>query len=401
MKAYRVSEVNSYINKSLSTDIILSDISIEGEISNFVHHSSGHMYFNLKDQKGRIKCVMFKSDNRRLEIQLEEGLKIVARGNISVYERDGVYQLYVREAEEYGVGKLYREFEALKKKLEAEGLFAREHKQELPELPRKIGLVTSKTGAVLRDIITVVRRRFPATDLLIYPSLVQGVTAPKTIIKGLKYLDQREDVDLIIFGRGGGSIDELFAFNDEDLARAIFDLRTPSISAVGHEVDTTISDFVADVRAATPSAAAELAVPDLSSYLVDLKNIHIDIEKKTLDRIGDLYRQLRLDERELAYLNPEQRLRNRSQDLDSLMKDIRAGFAAKSSRDRLDLSLLKSELDLLDPRLGLSRGYAILLDQEGRSLRSLDGLRPGQPVDIVLRDGRIRASIDEVFKEEV
>ena len=267
MKALKVSQVNNYIKRVFTSDMILSNLSVEGEISNFKHHYSGHMYFSLKDEKSKIKCIMFKSDNESLKVQLENGSKVIATGYVSVYEKEGDYQFYIRHVKESGVGNLYKMFEDLKKKLELEGLFNESKKKPIPFMPRKIGVVTSSSGAAIKDIINVIQRRFPPTDILIYPTLVQGNQAAKEICQGLTYFDNREDIDLIITGRGGGAMEELFAFNDEEVARTIHGLKKPIISAVGHETDFTIADFVADLRAPTPSAAAELAVPELGSLI--------------------------------------------------------------------------------------------------------------------------------------
>ena len=268
-----VSEVNGYIKKLFAGDILLTYLQIEGEISNFTHHYSGHMYFSLKDDKSRIKCVMFKGDNETIDFKPKDGMRVVISGQVSVYEKDGSYQVYARRMQKQGLGDLYRAFEELKKKLSEEGLFDTDRKKTLPGIPKKIGVVTSSTGAAIRDITSILKRRYPAVHMLLYPALVQGDGAPKDIIKALKYLDSRDDIEVIIVGRGGGSFEELGAFNDEALARCIADMNTPVISAVGHETDFTIADFVADIRAATPSAAAELAVPDRRSLLDEIDSI--------------------------------------------------------------------------------------------------------------------------------
>ncbi len=401
MKPYRVTEVNNYINKTLSTDIILSDIKIEGEISNYVHHRSGHMYFNLKDEDSRIKCVMFKFNNKNLDIDLEEGMKIVARGNISVYERDGSYQLYVKDIEVDGLGQLYREFEELKNKLKEEGLFDEGHKKELPRLAKTIGVVTSGTGAAIKDIITVIKRRFPATNIIIYPSLVQGKDAPKEIIRGLKYLDKRDDIDLIIFGRGGGSIDELFAFNDETLARTIYNMEKPTISAVGHEVDFTISDFVADLRAATPSAAAELAVPNVENNLYRLEKLYNDIVTGLRSNLIEKQKNLGLKEKEISLLNPLQLILNRGQDLDNISRRLQETTRISFNEKEKKLLNLKEKMLVLNPKLGLEKGYGIILSQAGKLVKSIEDLEDGQEINIILKDGKIRAVVNSLTKEEI
>lgn len=398
MRAYKVSEINNYINKLLSTDFILSDVEVEGEISNFTHHYSGHMYFTLKDDSGKLKSVMFRSDNSKLLIQPETGMKVIARGNVSVYEKEGIYQLYVREMKESGQGDLYRKFLELKDKLDKEGLFDEKYKRELPKLPKKIGVVTSATGAAIRDIITVIKRRFSTVDILIYPSLVQGGQAPKSIIEGLKYLDNREDIDLIIFGRGGGSTEELFAFNDEDLARTIHGLKTPNISAVGHEVDFSISDFVADKRAATPSAAAEIAVPSLDEYRINLISLK-DSLIKAMDRnllekrskVEQLSSQLKLN-------SPIHELYNNRQNLDNIYRKIQNEIVSKSNKSREGLREIKYKIDYLNPQKRLESGYGIILNKDGKVVSSINDINEDDDIDIYLKDGRVKSKVETIEK---
>jgi Exodeoxyribonuclease VII large subunit (EC 3.1.11.6) len=284
MKPLKVTEINNYIKKIFSQDILLPEVSIVGEISNLSkHYASGHIYFNLKDENSKLKCVMFKSYVQSATIELKEGLKVVASGNISVYEKDGIYQLYVKSIQKDGIGELYTAFEELKQKLQKEGLFDANHKIPIPEYPKKIGIITSLTGAVIRDILRIIKRRFPPVDIIIYPSQVQGEKAIDQIIEGLLYLDKIDDIDTIILARGGGSIDELFIFNDERLARAIYNVHKPIISAVGHETDFTIADFVSDLRAATPSEAAELVVKDMNTLLREMEETRNNIIKTVLN----------------------------------------------------------------------------------------------------------------------
>lgn len=271
IRALEISEANSYIKKVLSNDPILYNLKVRGEISNFKINSSGHVYLTLKDETSKMKCVIFKG-NYDKSLQLEDGMKIVANGYISVYERDGAYQLYIRKVEKDGVGNLHIEFERLKKKLNREGLFDPRFKKKIPYMPKSIGVVTSQTGAVIRDIINVVRRRFPKVNVYLYPVAVQGANSADEIVKGIEFFNKMQNVDTMIVGRGGGSLEELWSFNEEKVARAIFASDIPIISAVGHEVDYTICDFVSDMRAPTPSAAAEIAVPDLNEVLYRLDN---------------------------------------------------------------------------------------------------------------------------------
>jgi len=396
IRALKVSELNSYIKRVFLSDMILSNISVEGEVSNFKYHYSGHMYFNLKDEKGKIKAIMFKSDNENLKFDLVEGMKVVATGYVSLYEKEGEYQLYVRHLKESGLGDLYKAFELLKKKLELEGLFLKSNKKPIPFMPRKIGVVTSSTGAAIKDIITVVNRRFPICDILIYPSLVQGSQAPKEICEGLKYLDLRDDVELIIVGRGGGSIEELFAFNDEELARTIFNLKTPVISAVGHETDFTISDFVADLRAPTPSAAAELAVPDVNHLYNEIKNKY--------DRlIGLMNNQMKAYEIKVNYLhtnlkyyNPINQLKDKRQEIDYIFKDLNYTFERNLSEKKSELVFLKNRLDLLNPLLGFDKGCGILINKQGNLIKSINETKLGDEISILLKDGKVDTIVKDI-----
>lgn len=396
IRALKVSELNSYIKRVFLSDMILSNISVEGEISNFKSHYSGHMYFNLKDEKGKIKAVMFKSDNESLKFNLEEGMKVVATGYVSVYEKEGEYQLYVRHLKESGLGDLYKAFERLKKKLELEGLFLESNKKMIPFMPRKIGIVTSATGAAIRDIITVVNRRFPICNILIYPSLVQGPQAPKEICEGLKYLDSREDVELIIFGRGGGSIEELFAFNDEEVARTIFKLDTPVISAVGHETDFTISDFVADLRAPTPSAAAELAVPDINYLYNEIKNKYDKLISLMNKQMREYEIKINYLNTSLKYYNPINQLKDKKQEMDYIFKDLNYIVERNLGEKKSRLIFLKNRLDLLNPLLGLDKGYGVLINRQGNLIKSIDETKLGDEISILLKNGQIKTIIKEI-----
>lgn len=400
MKPLKVSEVNNYIKRIFASDMILSNIEIEGEISNFKRHYSGHLYFSLKDDRARIKCVMFRSDAESLSLNLSEGQRIIAKGYISVYEQGGDYQLYIRQINNKGIGDLYIAFEELKRKLEKEGLFNPEFKKEIPFLPKKIGIVTSSTGAAIRDIISVITRRFPPCQLLIYPSLVQGKDAPKDIIQGLLYLDRREDIDLIITGRGGGSIEELSAFNDEELARTIFALNKPVISAVGHETDFTIADFVADLRAPTPSAAAELSVPNIASLnqLLDSKfNQLLFYYRNKIDMES---RNLSLIKKGLKYNNPVLKLRNSRQELDLLFRELVFKMENKIDEHKKATGDLENRLNLLNPTLSLDRGNGILLDKNERLIKSIDEVSIDDTINILMRDGTVTTLVKHVSKGE-
>ncbi|SHE30195.1 Exodeoxyribonuclease VII large subunit [Tissierella praeacuta DSM 18095] len=400
IRPLKVSEVNTYIKRVFLSDMILSNLSIEGEISNFKHHYSGHMYFNLKDEKGKIKSVMFRTDNEKLKFNLEDGMKVVATGYISIYEKEGDYQFYIRHIKESGLGDLYKAFEELKKKLEAEGMFSESNKKPIPFMPKKIGVVTSSTGAAIRDIITVIRRRFPPCCIFIYPSLVQGLQAPKEICEGLIYLDSRNDIDLIITGRGGGSIEELFAFNDEQLARTIYKLKTPIISAVGHEVDFTIADFVADLRAPTPSAAAELSVPDIEHLTNELESKYKRLIRNIYSTVDGYRTQIDYLNRNLKFSNPTNQLKDKRQEIDNLFKDLNYVMEKKIGDKLNQLSSLKNSLNMLNPRLALDRGYGILTDNKGKLVKSIDNIVVDEEINILLKDGKIKSIVRGVDKGE-
>jgi len=399
-KPLKVFEVNNYIKKIFSGDWLLSNIKVEGEISNFKHHYSGHMYFSLKDEKGKIKCVMFKSDNQSVDFKLEDGLKVVVTGYISVYEREGDYQLYAKKIEKSGVGDLFQAFEELKNKLEREGLFAISAKKELPYMPKKIGVVTSSTGAAIRDIITVMKRRFPVANILIYPVLVQGVQAPKEIVEGLTYLDSREDIDIIITGRGGGSMEELFAFNDELVARTIYNMKTPVVSAVGHETDFTIADFVADLRAPTPSAAAEMVTPELSKLKEEWDNRLIQLERNYMYILGNHNRHLEYIKKDLNYYNPINQTRDKYQILDNLFRNLTNIMEKNIKENKNKLENLYSKINYLNPITSLDRGYTIALNQGGNLVSSIDELSIDEPLNLVFKDGMIITKVVKINKGE-
>lgn len=398
IRALKVSEVNNYIKRVFLNDMILSNLSIEGEISNFKHHYSGHMYFSLKDEKSKIKAVMFKSDNEKLKSKLKDGDKIVATGYMSIYEKEGDYQFYIRHIKDSGLGDLYKEFEKLKKKLEAEGLFNEDSKKSIPFMPKKVGVVTSSTGAAIKDIITVIQRRFPPCEILIYPTLVQGIQAPKEICEGLKYLDKRDDVDLIITGRGGGAMEELFAFNDEEVARTIYKLNTPIISAVGHETDFTIADFVADLRAPTPSAAAELSVPDMEHLIHKIENKYDRLEQLILRLLNDYNTEIKHLNKEIKYFSPINQLRQKKQEMDGIFKDLYYRIEKNLNNKRSILIDIKNKLNLLNPTLGLENGLGILINQNGDIIKTIEEVNINEEINILLKDGKIKSIVKSVDK---
>ena len=400
MKPLKVGEVNSYIKRIFAGDMILSNIEIEGEISNFKKHYSGHLYFSLKDDKARIKCVMFKYDAANLDIDLSEGQSVVAKGYVSIYEQGGDYQLYVKEINDNGIGDLYIAFEELKKKLEKEGLFNPEFKKKIPDLPKKIGVVTSSTGAAIKDIISVIKRRYPSCHILIYPSLVQGPNAPQDIIEGLLYLENRQDIDLVIFARGGGSIEELSAFNDEILARTIFSMTKPTISAVGHETDFTIADFVADLRAPTPSAAAELAVPNIASLSQVLDGKFNRLVSTYESKLHRESRSLDLLKNGIKYSNPIYKLNQNRQSLDFIYKELVFRITNKINDYKENTRNIGTCLKLLNPTSSLDRGNGILTNKDGILIKSVDDVAIDDIINIIMKDGSISTQVKDFSKGE-
>lgn len=398
LKALKVGEVNQYIKRLLVSDPILYNINVEGEISNFKHHYSGHMYFTLKDENSRLNCVMFNGDNKSLSFIPKDGMKVKVKGYISVYERDGSYQLYAKSMKAQGIGDLYAAFEELKKKLKEEGLFEEIHKKELPLIPKKIGVVTSSTGAAVRDIVTVINRRFPRLEILIYPVLVQGTKAPSEICRGLNYFDARSDIDLIITGRGGGSIEELWAFNDEDVARTIFKSDVPIISAVGHETDFTIADFVADLRAPTPSAAGELATPNFYELKNKLDDNLIRLEVTYKNLLNNKKNQLELKKTNLMTYSPLYKLTENKEKLKKLLKDLVRGMKLKNKDSKVKLENIASKLNALSPLSTLDRGYSITMNEEKSVIKSIDDTKKNDIIKILLKDGEITSVVKEIDK---
>lgn len=392
MKPLKVSEVNNYIKRLFIRDMILSQIDVEGEVSNFKLHYSGHMYFTLKDSKSKIRCVMFKDDNMKYGIELKDGMKIIASGYISIYEKEGSYQLYTKYIKEQGIGDLYKKFELLKKKLEEEGLFHK-NKRELPFMPKNIGVVTSATGSVIKDIINVVKRRNPATNIFIYPVAVQGENAPSEIVQGLEYLDACDYIDLIITGRGGGSIEELFAFNDEKLARCIYNLKTPIISAVGHETDFTIADFVADKRAPTPSAAAEIAVPNMSHLYDNLDNKFRYLNNLMETRVVAEKSKIKMLERYLNYANPLVSILNKKQDLDYRLKELNDSVDKRLTIELDRLNDFHLSLKSYEKYISLDKGLGIIFDEKNEMIQSIRHIDIGDKLNILLKDGIIEVEV--------
>lgn len=394
-----ITEVNRYIKEIFSQDLLLSQLWLKGEISNFKHHYSGHMYFTLKDEKSLIKCVMFKSYASGIGFTPENGMKIVARGYISVFERDGQYQLYVEEMQPDGLGSLYIAFEQLKKKLQDEGLFDSGTKKELPYLPKSIGVITSSTGAVIKDIINVTGRRFPNIKIKVYPVLVQGPQSAQMISKAIRTFNRLNCVDLIILARGGGSLEELWPFNEEVVARSIFESEIPLVSAVGHETDFTIADFTADVRASTPSAAAELAVPEKKVLAQKILDYELRLQRALIKNINiNKVRYERL-EKSIAFRQPYNRINQERIRLDNLSKHMNNALSVWKNKTEMKMTLLMEKLDILSPLNVLSRGYSIVKSQNtGKLVKSVEDIGVGDTAEINLKDGFIYGRVLSVLK---
>lgn len=396
---YSVKQVNSYVKNMFSQDFMLNHIYVKGEVSNCKYHTSGHIYFSLKDESGTIACVMFASARSGLSFRTQEGQNVIVLGSVSVYERDGKYQLYAKEIILDGAGALYERFEALKKELEEMGMFAAEYKQPIPRYVKRVGIVTAPTGAAVRDIINISKRRNPYVQLILYPALVQGEGAAASIVRGVRMMEQK-NVDVIIVGRGGGSMEDLWAFNEEAVARAIFECTIPIISAVGHETDTLISDYVADLRAPTPSAAAELAVYELSSVQIMCEEYKRRMYQQISQRIDFSRRQTEQMAFRLKVAHPRQKLNEQRQylaDLDSRMR-IRMNSALEESRHKLAIYIEK--MKGLSPLQKLNQGYAYVTDKSGRTVRSIKDTKQGEVLDVYVTDGRVRTQVMDIYKEE-
>ncbi len=392
---FTVTEINKYIKEILTKDSILSNLYVKGEISNYKPHYSGHMYFTLKDEKSIIKCVMFKGQTAGLKFIPENGMRVIVAGYVSVFERDGQYQLYVEELQPDGIGNLYLAFEQLKKKLEAEGLFDKAAKKKLPYLPKSIGVITSSTGAVIRDIINVVKRRFPNMQIKIYPVAVQGEQAAPSISKAIKILNKLNCVDIIILARGGGSLEELWPFNEEMVARSIYESTIPIISAVGHETDFTIADFVSDVRAPTPSAAAEIVVPEKRILKQKLQDLDIRLQNALIKKI-EIYRTklLRLSG-SIVFKKPYNRTNQERLRLDNLEKHMFDLLISKKEKAHMNVSLLNEKLKMLSPLNVLSRGYSIAKsEKDNKLIKSVYDVIPGDKIGITVQDGLITAMVE-------
>lgn len=446
-RIYSIKELNRYIKMKLESDSILGDVWLRGEISNFTHHSSGHMYFTLKDSDSRLKCIMFASHNQRLPFIPKEGMKVMARGNVSVYERDGNYQFYATAMQPDGIGSLYLAFEQLKSKLDAEGLFAQSRKRAIPRFPRAIGVITSPTGAAVRDIIITLGRRYPLIPIYVYPVLVQGKQAAPAIVNAIESMNRFGEADVLIVGRGGGSLEELWAFNEEIVARSIAESVIPIISAVGHETDFTISDFVADLRAATPTAAAELAVPHINELQQQLMRQQQRLVQAIKYRVQDDKEQLQRIRRSPFFLYPRKYLLEQAQQLDRLKEQLeqrtkrtaergfsklarlqtrlaghnpneRIAFAAKrwqSATKGLEQAMTATvtekkarlhsairQLDALSPLKVMSRGYGLVYDEtEKRLIKSIGDVQLGDIIKVKVADGQLDCHVRSMRGDQI
>lgn len=392
-RAYSVGQVNTYIKNMFVQDFVLKRIYVKGEVSNCKYHPSGHIYFSLKDETGNIACVMFAGMRKGLAFRMENGQQVVVLGSVDVYERDGKYQLYAKEIILDGAGLLHEKFEALKRELEEMGMFAPEYKQAIPKYIKKLGVVTAPSGAAVRDIMNIARRRNPYLQIILYPALVQGEGAADSIVSGIQALDAY-GVDTLIVGRGGGSMEDLWAFNEEKVARAIFECRTPVISAVGHETDVTISDFVADLRAPTPSAAAELAVEDIRLVQERLLQYRICLSRRMEDRVAERKNRLSAYREKLAHLSPESQIREKRQRLAEREERLRALMEQAILHSRYDLALRIEKLKGLSPLEKLNQGYAYVADEEGRRVTSVSQMPAGGRVRISVKDGSVTALVE-------
>ena len=389
-----VTDLNKYIKNKIDGDEMLNNVLVKGEISNFKNHYTGHMYFTLKDESSLIKCVMFKSYTTHLSFMPKDGMKVMVLGSVAVFERDGVYQIYAKAMKEDGLGSLYTAYEELKKKLEQEGLFAESHKKKIPFMPKTIGVLTSNTGAVIRDIINVSTRRNPGVHIRLYPVPVQGPGAAEKIAEGIKFMNENKLADVLIIGRGGGSLEDLWPFNEEIVARAIYDSELPIISAVGHETDFTIADFVADLRAPTPSAAAELAVANIDDVRETLKlynNRYKVALKKKIELMRLSYEKCMARP---AYKNPTQKINEQYMVIDMKVKALQNNMMLKLKEAKTSFVKETAKLDSLSPLKTLTRGYSIVTEQDGKIIKSVNDLNSGEKVNLRLSDGQKTATID-------
>ncbi len=396
IKVITVTALNGYIKKIVDSDFILNNANVKGELSNVKMHSSGHIYFSLKDAYGKVNCVMFKSQTHKLKITPRDGMNVIVRGKVSVYERDGAYQVYCDSIEADGEGQLYLAFQNLKEKLEKQGLFDSTYKKNIPLFPSKIGIITSPTGAAIKDIINVATRRNPKINMLIYPALVQGVNASSEIMSGIKYFNSTKDVDLIIIARGGGSIEELWAFNEEDLAIEIHNSKIPIITGIGHETDFTIADFASDYRAPTPSAAAEIAVKNLKELNSEIRSFRELLMRSVESRVTKEYNKVNLLGKSLKINNPLNYIVNQYIHIDNLKESLSNKFNFVLSLEKQKLSKFNALLQAHNPLNVLNKGYALIQNNENVVISEISNLKNIEKVKITLKDGSAEFKISDL-----
>lgn len=393
---YSVSQINMYIKNMFANDYLLRNVQVKGEISNVKYHSSGHIYFTLKEEGSALNGVMFRSARTEgLDFTLENGKSVVITGSIAVYERDGRYQVYAKKIALDGRGNLYEAYELLKQKLYEEGLFEFEHKKEIPRFPKKVGIVTARTGAAIQDILNIAKRRNPYVQLYLYPAQVQGEGAAKTIVKGIETLD-RMGMDTIIIGRGGGSIEDLWAFNEESVARAIYHAKTPIISGTGHEIDNTIADYAADLRAPTPSAACELAIPDVMSSIYQVRQYESRMRKCAGQKLQQLNQKWGMLSARLNSASPKVRLENQKIYLDSLQDKLMQGMLQKMGNRRHQYEILLTKLNGLSPTAKLVGGYGYIEHQDGHAIRSVADVKEQDNFSVTVWDGTIEGVVTKI-----
>lgn len=397
LKTLTVTDVNSYLKRSLDNDFILNNLSVKGEISNLKFHSSGHIYFSLKDKDSKINCIMFKNDAENLNFLMENGMEVTVKARLSVYVKDGSYQLYCKEISKFGIGELFEKYEAMKKELEKEGVFDLAYKRKINKFPSRIGVITSPTGAAIKDIIRVIKRRNKSVDIVLYPAKVQGEGAEDTLIEGIRFFNENNSVDTIIIGRGGGSIEELWAFNSRELAYEIYNSNIPVISGVGHETDFTICDFASDLRAATPTAAGEVAVTSLEDEVENINKIKL-ILKKDMDRIIEKeISKLEKCKRIIELNNPKKIIINKSDELLKIKEHLDTLISFRIDSEKEKIKYKNNILINLNPLNILNRGYSVIKDKEGNVVDRVSQLSDKTELELNLSDGKV-SGIFEILK---
>lgn len=396
---YSVKQVNAYIKNMFTQDFMLNRIYVKGEVSNCKYHTSGHIYFSLKDESGAIACIMFAGQRNGLAFRMQDGQQVIVLGSVTTYERDGKYQLYAKEIILDGAGLLYEKFEALKKELGEMGMFAEEYKQPIPKFAKKIGVVTAPTGAAIRDIMNISARRNPYVQLILYPALVQGEGAAASIVKGIEMLDA-QGVDVIIVGRGGGSIEDLWAFNEEPVAKAIFHCRTPIISAVGHETDTTIADYVADMRAPTPSAAAELAVYEYRALENYLEEMRLKLKRTLYQKLQLKRMKLESYRLKMTYLHPRNKLREQQQRSLEIEQKLRNMMEKSLTLAKQRLAIRIERMRGLSPLAKLNQGFSYVSSESGTVVKSIEQVKKEDRLTIYMTDGIVKAKVEDTMKED-